>query len=90
LDCANQGPEYVRLEGYPHKTYIGLNSPILKNIDEYGLIVGMIKNLGELLRFNMPKTNENWVKWGFFVPSQTGMHVLGELVKNGKVRIKNS
>jgi len=51
----------------------------------------MVKNLGDLLKFNIPKTeNESWVKWGFFVPSRTGIDVLEEFVNSGKVHIKNS
>jgi len=82
---------YIRKKRYPHNTYVGLNSPILKNIDQHGIIIGMIKNLGDLWRFNVPKTeNESWVKWGFFIPSPTGISILEKLVKSGKVYIKNS
>jgi len=86
LDCANQGPEYVRTKGYPHDSYIALNSPLLKNFDHHGLVMGMIQNLGDLLKFNIPKMeNKSCVKWGFFIPSQTGINVLQNFVENEKV-----
>ena len=88
LDCANRGPEHVRLKGYPHSTYIALNAPFLKNTDQHGLIVGMAKNVQNLLRFNIPTAeNKSCVKWGFFIPSQTGINVLQKLVENKEVCI---
>ena len=90
LDCANQGPEHVRMKGYPHDTYIALNSPLLKNVDHHGLIMGMARNLGGLLKFNIPNAeNKSCVKWAFFMPSQTGINVLQKLVENGKVCSEN-
>ncbi|KAF3430289.1 hypothetical protein E2986_00320 [Frieseomelitta varia] len=86
LDCANQGPDQIRLKNYPHNTYITLNSPLLKNTDQHGLIVGTVKNIGELLKYNIPIIeNKNTVKWGFFTPSETGIKTLKEFVENGKV-----
>ncbi|XP_020293895.1 reticulon-4-interacting protein 1, mitochondrial [Pseudomyrmex gracilis] len=86
LDCANQGPELVKTKRYPYNTYIALNPPLLKNIDQHGLIVGMAKNIGDLLKFNIPTLeNKSCVKWGFFVPSRTGMNVIQKLVEDGKI-----
>lgn len=86
LDCANQGPEYVKMKGYPHSTYIALNSPLLKNTDQHGLVMGMVKNVQDLLKFNISKReNKSCVKWGFFVPSQTGINVLQKLVENKEI-----
>lgn len=87
MDCANQGPDQIRLKNYPHNTYITLNPPLLKNTDQYGLIVGTVKNIGELLKYNIPITeNKSTVKWGFFIPSETGIKTLKEFVENGKVQ----
>lgn len=89
LDCTNQGPEHVRMKGYPHDTYIGLNSPLLKNLDHHGLVMGMAQNLSDLLKFNIPMAkNKSCVKWGFFIPSQTGINVLQKLVENEEVCIE--
>ncbi|KYN08499.1 Reticulon-4-interacting protein 1, mitochondrial [Cyphomyrmex costatus] len=86
LDCAELGLEYVRTKGYPHDTYITLNSPLLKNVDHHGLVMGMAKNLEDLLKFNIIKReNKSCVKWGFFIPSQTGINVLQKLVENEEI-----
>lgn len=85
MDCANQGPDQIRLRGYPHSTYITLNSPVLKNTDQHGLIVGTVKNIGELVKYNIPIENKSTVKWGFFIPSATGIKTLKEFVESGKV-----
>ncbi|CAK9827719.1 Reticulon-4-interacting protein 1, mitochondrial [Anthophora retusa] len=86
LDCANQGPNQIRLKGYPHCTYITLNSPLLKNIDRHGLIAGTVKNIGELVKYNIPIVeNKSIVKWGFFTPSQTGIKALQECVESGEI-----
>ncbi|XP_017875624.1 reticulon-4-interacting protein 1, mitochondrial [Ceratina calcarata] len=86
LDCANQGPEQIRLKGYPHSTYITLNSPLLKNTDQHGLIAGTVKNIGELVKYNMPVVdNKSTVKWAFFTPSETGIKMFKEFVQNGEV-----
>lgn len=91
LDCANQGPEHVRIKGYPHDTYITLNSPLLKNVDHHGLIMGMVRNFGDLLKFNIPKAeNKSCVKWGFFMPSRIGINFLQKLVENEEVYLKIS
>ncbi|XP_043264004.1 reticulon-4-interacting protein 1 homolog, mitochondrial [Colletes gigas] len=86
LDCANQGPHQIRSKGYPHCTYITLNSPLLKNIDRHGLIAGTMKNIGELVKYNIPTMeNKSFVKWGFFTPSQAGIVALQQFVETGEV-----
>lgn len=76
------------MKGYPHSTYIALNSPLLKNTDQHGLVVGMAKNVQDFLKFNIPRQeNKSCVKWGFFIPSQTGIKVLQKLVENKEVCI---
>ncbi|XP_063982480.1 reticulon-4-interacting protein 1, mitochondrial [Diachasmimorpha longicaudata] len=86
LDCANQGPDLVKQKGYDCGSYITLNSPLLRNIDELGYVGGAIKNLTDLLKYNIPlKENKSFVKWGFFAPSSAGMRTLQELVEDGKI-----
>lgn len=88
LDCCNQGIDAVRAKGYSHNTYIGLNSPLLKNFDQYGLIAGSAKNIGDLIRYNAPILgNKSSVKWGFFTPSQTGINQIQKFVEKKKVCI---
>lgn len=90
MDCCNQGSDRIKSKGYPHCTYITLNPPLLKNIDEHGLIAGTVKNIGDLVLQNIP-TSQNlsqasFVKWGFIVPSPTGINMIQELVESQKVR----
>lgn len=86
MDCSNQGPDLINSKGYPYYTYITLNSPLLKNIDQLGLIAGTFKNLGDIFKYNIPKSNNKGsVKWGLFVPSETGMSMLHDFVECGQV-----
>lgn len=86
MDCCNQGADVVKAKGYPHCNYITLNSPLLKNIDEHGLIFGAVKNLGDLLKHNIPvNEKKSIVKWGFFAPSPSGINQIQQLVENKKV-----
>ncbi|KAL7298842.1 hypothetical protein TKK_0008581 [Trichogramma kaykai] len=86
LDCANVGPEVVKSKKYPHHNYITLNSPLLKNIDEHGLVLGAVKNIGDLLKQNIPSDEiKSFVKWGFFAPSPTGIKTIQEFVESSKI-----
>ncbi|KAK0178199.1 hypothetical protein PV328_002173 [Microctonus aethiopoides] len=86
LDCCNTGVEYVQENGCRFNTYITLNSPLLKNIDNHGFIFGNVKNLGDLIKNNIPINNKNGsVKWGYFIPSTTGINVLQKFVENKQI-----
>ena len=88
MDCCNQGPDVVQSKGYPHCNYITLNSPLLKNIDEHGLICGSMKNFADLLKYNLPiNEKKSLVKWGFFAPSPTGINMIQELVERKQVKL---
>lgn len=76
----------IRSKGYPHSTYITLNSPLLKNVDENGLLFGSLKNLSTILEQNVPlNENRSFVKWGFFAPSSTGIEAIQNLVEANQV-----
>lgn len=86
LDCSNQGIEKIKSKKYRFKNYITLNSLLLKNIDHYGLIGGTMNNIADLLKYNIPnKKDGSCVKWGFFIPSTTGLNALQKLVENEQV-----
>ncbi|XP_011504239.1 PREDICTED: reticulon-4-interacting protein 1 homolog, mitochondrial [Ceratosolen solmsi marchali] len=86
LDCCNQGSNAVKLNGYPHYTYITLNSPLLKNYDKHGLVFGTVKSIADLLQDNIPtSTDINFVKWGYFIPSPTGINVIQNLIENKQI-----
>ncbi|XP_015603922.1 reticulon-4-interacting protein 1, mitochondrial isoform X2 [Cephus cinctus] len=86
LDCCNQGIEQAKAKGYQHESYITLNSPLLKNLDEHGLIGGMIRNISDFCKHNLPKAeNKSTLKWAFFTPSSEGLNMIQEFVENGKL-----
>lgn len=97
LDCAGIGQNnaafYVKcLKDYKFSKYITLKSPMLQNIDEYGMIGGMMKNAADLILVNfntgvLPKTSS--VRWGFFIPLETALLEITEDVNNGKVILIN-
>ena len=65
---------------------------MLQNIDEYGMIGGMMKNAADLILVNfntgvLPKTSS--VRWGFFIPLETALLEITEDVNNGKVILIN-
>lgn len=66
-----------------------MNPPLLRNFDDYGIIGGTMNNLLDLFKYNIPKiNNKSCVKWGFFVPSATGIRTLQKLVENQQVLIE--
>lgn len=71
---------------WKYDTYITLNSPLLLNTDSYGLIPGLLQSANQLVSANLSKfQNGSSVKWGFFVPSQSGFKFVNELIVQGKV-----
>ncbi|KAG8035288.1 hypothetical protein G9C98_004536 [Cotesia typhae] len=87
LDCSNQGIEKISSKKYRFKSYITLNSLLLKNIDHYGLIGGTMNNIADLLKYNIPnKKDGSCVKWGFFIPSTIGLNALQKLVENEQLK----
>ncbi|XP_053597405.1 reticulon-4-interacting protein 1, mitochondrial isoform X5 [Microplitis demolitor] len=87
LDCSNQGVDKIESKNYLFKKYITLNPPLLRNFDDYGIIGGTMNNLLDLFKYNIPKiNNKSCVKWGFFVPSATGIRTLQKLVENQQLR----
>ncbi|XP_046630199.1 reticulon-4-interacting protein 1, mitochondrial-like [Neodiprion virginianus] len=86
LDCCKQGIHTVRAKGYSYNTYITLNSPMLKNFDDFGVIGGSVKNIGDVIKDNVPFFKDKTsVKWGFFVPSQKGINMIQNFVEKKKI-----
>lgn len=85
LDCAKVGYKNIP-PSWKYDTYITLNSPLLVNTDKYGLIPGLVESANNLLSANLNRFKEgSSVKWGFFVPSNTGFQFIDALVREGKV-----
>lgn len=82
LDCAGKGTEYANVHPWKFKNYVTFKSPLLKNFDDQGMLVGGINNLKVLLSQNIGAFCRNGViKWGYFVPLKCGISYLTKLVE---------
>lgn len=85
LDCAKFGYDKVPSE-WRYNKFITLNSPLMNNTDNFGLLGGFAASAKDLLLANFAKCPQGQsVRWGFFTPSQSGIQFIDKLVKNGKI-----
>ena len=63
--------------------YISLNPPTLSNVDNYGLTLGSLKTAADFIRINVHSLVNDQVttRWGYFVPSSTGLKAIAELIE---------
>jgi len=87
LDCANKGSNYVNELSFNYKNYITFNSPLLKNNDQYGIGIGTIENIRNLIEnnINLIMKQNGLVKWGYFLPAHHGIIYLKNLVEKNRV-----
>lgn len=85
LDCAGKGTEYANTLPWMFNDYITFSSPLLKNFDNHGLISGSLMNLRSLVNSNLPRYGEGNVKWGYFIPAQSGIKYLKNLAEKNKI-----
>ncbi|KAM7352317.1 reticulon-4-interacting protein 1, mitochondrial [Cochliomyia hominivorax] len=87
LDCSGQGPLGAERLNFNYKQYVTFSSPLLKNIDNSGLGLGLLKNIGNILETNIKSvTKQNGlVKWGFFSPAPQGIEFLKKLAEQEKL-----
>lgn len=86
LDCAGKGSEYATSLPWTFGSYITFKSPLLKNFDAHGLIAGGLKNARDLISSNLTKASgSGTVKWGYFMPSQSGIQYLSKLAESKKL-----
>lgn len=69
---AEKGLEYAKyLKDLRFSKYITLQSPLLHNVDQYGMIGGALKNIVDLavpnIRSNIVSASST-IRWGFFIP----------------------
>lgn len=85
LDCAKIGYKNIPVD-WKYDTYITLNSPLLINTDNFGVIPGLVQSANDLLSANLRRFQEgSCVKWGFFIPSSTGFRFINSLIQEKKV-----
>lgn len=85
MDCAKVGYQNIP-STWKYDTFITLNSPLLLNTDNYGLIPGLVQSANDLLSANLSRyQNGSCVKWGFFIPSSSGFGFINKLILQGQV-----
>ncbi|XP_050306715.1 reticulon-4-interacting protein 1 homolog, mitochondrial [Anthonomus grandis grandis] len=86
FDAANMGIQNIP-NSWQYESYITLNSPLLVNNDKYGLLGGLITSAGNLIESNITRMcSGKSVRWGYFVPSNSGFRFIHELICRGKIR----
>ncbi|XP_065347801.1 reticulon-4-interacting protein 1 homolog, mitochondrial-like [Cloeon dipterum] len=85
------------IEGLPHEEclkkwslakYVTITHPMMKNADQFGLVLGMFKSLIEFVSANVYTliTKGAIVKWGMVTPCKEGMDALTLLANDGKIQ----
>lgn len=68
--------------------FITLRSPILTNTDSYGMVAGMFKNAYDLVvpnLFSGAVFKGSTIRWGVFMPIESGIKELARLVEEKKI-----
>lgn len=88
LDCAGKSSTYAAELPCQFQQYVTFSSPLLRNIDEHGLLAGNVKNLLDLVTNNVTSVGaqKGVVKWGYFLPAPHGIAYLRKLVETNKLR----
>lgn len=70
-------------------TIVTLRSPLLSNVDQYGLVGGGLKTFADIILLNMnfgSTIATSKLKWAYFTTSQAAMEEIAKLVLDQKVR----
>ena len=90
---ADAGLKYADcLKDWNLSKFITLRSPMLRNVDEYGVVGGMVKNTVDLLVTNVKTgltSKSSTIRWGFFLPSSDAIKEITTFVEEGKVSALN-
>lgn len=90
---ADAGLKYADcLKDWNVSKFITLRSPMLRNLDDYGVFGGMVKNAVDLLVTNVKTgltSKSSTIRWGFFLPSSDAIKEITRLVEEGKVSALN-
>lgn len=84
MDCAKIGHENLP-NNWNYDNYITLNSNLLKNTDQYGLIPGLALSARDLLIPNVSNSSKGWIKWGFFTDFKMGLDFVDDLLQRKQV-----
>lgn len=71
---------------WKYSSYISLNSPLLQNTDDYGLLGGLAFSAATIIPTNIVNITEGkCIKWAYFYPSNTGLKFVDDLVRTNRV-----
>lgn len=88
---ADAGPKYADcLKDINLSKFITLRSPLLRNVDDYGVVAGTMKNIADLFVTNVKTgimSKSSTVRWGFFLPLSDAIREITTLVEEGKVSL---
>lgn len=90
LDCAGKGADYAATAEVQWKYghYVTFSSPLLQNMDQFGMVGGAMKSVGSLLESNLKSfsgSSGGLVKWAYFVPAPHAIEYLHKMVNRNKV-----
>lgn len=90
---ADVGLKYADcLKDWNLSKFITLRSPMLRNVDDYGVVGGMVKNTVDLLVTNVKTgltSKSSTIRWGFFLPLSDAIKEITTFVEEGKVSALN-
>lgn len=87
LDCVGlERPMTHMLRRGSFATYVTVNSPLLKNTDDLGLVPGLATSACQALQFTLRELADGHsARWAFFSPSGEALKEMAQLVQLGKV-----
>lgn len=71
---------------WKYRNYVSFTTPVLKNIDNRGLLGGAVNSANNILCSNIDSIKKGGlVKWAYFIPSVDGINFIKHLVTTMKV-----
>uniref|UniRef100_A0A2P2HYW4 Reticulon-4-interacting protein 1 n=1 Tax=Hirondellea gigas TaxID=1518452 RepID=A0A2P2HYW4_9CRUS len=68
-------------------SYVSLLSPLLKNTDAHGLLLGVAKSALELVQLNSSSLGKGrLVKWGYYSPSKQALAQIRDMMQRGQLK----
>ncbi|XP_045595452.2 reticulon-4-interacting protein 1 homolog, mitochondrial [Procambarus clarkii] len=80
--------DYMKaLKPWKGASYVTLTSPLLRNIDDLGMMVGLVKSTKDLLWRNVTSLSEGRTyKWSFYTPNPCALKQITEMLASQKIR----
>lgn len=87
MDCAGKGQKHAAEIPWRYEQYITFTSPMLRNFDEFGMGLGIFRNVMDVVDSNIKSltAQKGLVKWAYFLPAPHAIEYLKNLVDRGKV-----